>query len=120
MKLFEILNEDLRKHNLPMSKEYSSDWDTPKGVKDISSAVEYIENKGIKPSLQEIPIESIRATQDWVNFPFGGGDPVFDEYDDRPVVIKRGNKYHLIDGHHRTIKKRTKGKNTIKAYVFEL
>ena len=120
MKLFEFLTEDLRKHDIPMSDVYSSAWDVGPGMKDMSSMYEIIMRKGIKPTLQKIPLSAVRATQDWVNFPFGGGDPVFPEYEDYPSVIKDGNAYHLIDGHHRTVKKLAKGKDQIKAYVFEL
>lgn len=114
------LYEAIGRHNIPMSKKYTSEWDAPAGFIDLSSIVPYIEAKGIKPTKKEVLIQNLRATQDWVDHPYGGGDPVFDEYKDKPVVIHDGAEYHIIDGHHRVDKAIIKGKDHIKAWVFEL
>lgn len=119
MRAFELYEDRDARPPFPQSPTYSSDWDT-KGRKDIGSLVQYIENKGLKPKLEMVPLDKILATQDWLDFEHGGDDPVFDEYDDHPVMFLDKSGYHIIDGHHRSSEAWMLGEKAIKAYVFRL
>lgn len=116
MRANEFLCED--PHDMPMSTEYSSDWNLSSGKRDLESVVNQINNRGLKAQLKSIPVNKILATQDWLDHEMGGGDPVLDNYADHPVVVYDGEWYHLIDGHHRTHDARLAQLDTIDAYVF--
>jgi hypothetical protein len=56
------------------------------------------------------------ATQDWLSNE-GGGDPLFDEYPDKPVIYKKAGKLYILDGHHRTTRAWKAG-SPISVYLF--
>jgi hypothetical protein len=45
----------------------------------------------------------LTATQDWLaDARYRDSDPLFDEYEDRPVVLKYNGVDYILDGHHRS------------------
>lgn len=104
---------------LQQSPTYTSDWDSS-GRTDVESLVNKIHQRGIRPSLEMVRVNDLLATQDWLSDEGGGGDPVFDEYEDYPVALKDNEGYHLLDGHHRVSDAYDQGRKVIKVYVFRL
>jgi len=117
MKTKEII-EAMSQSTLPMSNKYTNTLE-PTSLNHIESAVQKIEMRGIKPKLQNVPTRLLRSTQDWLDHDEGGSDPVFYEYVDYPVMLKDGEYYHIIDGHHRTYKALDTNKQTLTAYIFD-
>lgn len=103
---------------LPQSPSYTSDWDDDSRT-DIDYILSKIDKAGPLP-VKEVPLDKVHATQNWLDWEMGGGDPVLDQYDDRPVYALDKDGYHILDGHHRTSKAFMRGEETIKAYVYEL
>jgi len=58
-------------------------------------------NQGVQPHTVPVDPRQLLATQDWLSNE-GGGEPLFPEYADRPVVYEKQGKAYILDGHHRT------------------
>lgn len=72
---------------------------------------------GIEPEIINLPISKLLATQDWIGGE-GGHGVSWDSLDKYPVVLKRGNRLLIIDGHHRVSESRDLGADTITVYLF--
>lgn len=71
---------------------------------------------GVEPGIVPVDPKQLLATQDWLSND-GGGEPLFPEYPDRPVVYEKNGKYYILDGHHRTTKAWKTGR-PISVYLF--
>lgn len=73
-------------------------------------------NAGVAP--YEVPVDpkQLLATQDWLSNE-GGGEPLFSEYPDKPVVYEKQGKAYILDGHHRTTRAWKAGR-PISVYLF--
>jgi hypothetical protein len=60
--------------------------------------------------------KQLNATQDWLSN-YGSDGPLFDEYDDLPVVYKKDNRLYILDGHHRSARALKAG-TPIRVYLF--
>jgi len=69
--------------------------------------------------LTDIPMSKLKASQDWLSSE-GGGDPVFEELEDYPVVVFYKNEYTIIDGHHRLNYYLRQGIKEPTVYLFDL
>jgi hypothetical protein len=56
---------------------------------------------GVEPQVVTVDPRRLLATQDWLSNA-GGDDPLFDEYEDRPVIYQKAGRLYILDGHHRT------------------
>jgi GNAT superfamily N-acetyltransferase len=75
---------------------------------------------GVEPQVTVVDPRSLRATQDWLSTE-GGGDPLFPEYTDLPVVLKMPGEFGqllVLDGHHRSSQALRKGQK-IRVYLFD-
>ena len=74
--------------------------------KDNQSLRDMVENlidSGVEPAVVMISPRQLTATQDWLaNARYRDSDPVFDDYDDRPVVLNYQGHFYILDGHHRS------------------
>jgi hypothetical protein len=71
---------------------------------------------GVEPTVVAVDPKTLLATQDWLSNE-GGGDPLFDEYPDKPVIYKKAGKLYILDGHHRTTRAWKAGR-PISVYLF--
>ena len=71
---------------------------------------------GVEPEVVTVDPKTLLATQDWLSNE-GGGEPLFDEYPDRPVIYKKSGKLYILDGHHRTTRA-WKANRPISVYLF--
>ena len=71
---------------------------------------------GVEPQVVAVDPKTLLATQDWLSNE-GGGDPLFDEYPDKPVIYKKAGKLYILDGHHRTTRAWKAGR-PISVYLF--
>lgn len=74
--------------------------------------------------VESVPIASTRATQprmEWGNFKKGKHpEPLFREYADKPVAVRKENgEYLIFDGHHRTVSAANKGEKYLDMYVVD-
>lgn len=111
-----IVKEDLVPIPIPQSSRWSSDWDARNHVEQI---VWKIESKDLTPKVIHVDPRNLLATQEWLDPVEGGGDPVFDQYEDYPVVWKDEHGMHLLDGHHRTTSAVQHGLRSIPVYLFQ-
>jgi len=79
---------------------YDSKFKDNLSLRDI---VDNLIDAGVEPAVVMISPRQLTATQDWLaNARYRDSDPVFDDYDDRPVVLKYRGVDYIIDGHHRS------------------
>jgi hypothetical protein len=71
---------------------------------------------GTEPQVVTVDPRRLLATQDWLSNA-GGDDPLFDEYEDRPVVYQKAGKLYILDGHHRSTRAWRAGR-PIAVYLF--
>lgn len=71
---------------------------------------------GVEPDVVYADPKHLFATQDWLSNE-GGGEPLFPEYPDKPVVYEKRGKYYILDGHHRTTRAWKAGR-PISVYLF--
>jgi hypothetical protein len=83
---------------------------------DLIEDVEDLIDAGIEPKVIMVDPEKLFATQDWLSN-YGSDGSMFDEYDDLPVVYKKGNEAYIVDGHHR-VARALKAHTPIKVYLF--
>lgn len=81
---------------------------------------------GMKPKqfvVDKIPADKLRATQGELK-PFGEegaegeGDAPFPGFEDKPVILRSGGQYHVLDGHNR-ISALVRAGKPVSAYVFD-
>lgn len=97
----------------------SDEFAPPGNYKDSGDLHEEVWNlmdAGVEPTVTNMDPKRLVATQDWLSNE-GGGDPLFPEYPDRPVVYEKAGKHYILDGHHRTTKAWKTGR-PISAYLF--
>jgi len=89
--------------------------------KDNQSLRDMVENlidAGVEPAVVMISPRQLTATQDWLaNARYRDSDPVFDDYDDRPVVLKYNGVDYILDGHHRS-SSALRANQKLKVYMF--
>lgn len=73
---------------------------------------------GVAPRVVNVPVDSLLATQDWIGGE-GGHGVEWSELKKYPVILQRGNKLLIIDGHHRVTQSRDSGADTVKVYLFK-
>jgi hypothetical protein len=86
-------------------------------AEDLWAIIDNRLDDGIAPEIVNLPIDRLLATQDWIGGT-GGHGVSWDELDRYPVVLQRGNRLLIIDGHHRVSESRDCGADTITAYLF--
>lgn len=82
----------------------------------LHNEVEDLIDSDVEPTVTNMDPKRLLATQDWLSND-GGGEPLFPEYPDRPVVYEKNGKYYILDGHHRTTKAWKTGR-PISVYLF--
>lgn len=86
----------------------------------LAGKVEQMIAAGVEPQVTVVDPRLLRATQDWLSTE-GGGDPLFPEYADLPVVLKMPGEFGqllVLDGHHRSSRALQKGQK-IRVYLFD-
>jgi hypothetical protein len=83
---------------------------------DLHEEVWDLMDAGVEPQVLNLDPRQLLATQDWLSNE-GGSEPLFPEFPDRPVVYKKGGKFYILDGHHRTVKAFKAGR-PISVYLF--
>ena len=78
--------------------------------------VDNLINAGVEPDVVPADPKQLLATQDWLSNE-GGGEPLFPEFPDKPVVYEKRGRYYILDGHHRTTRARKAGR-PISVYLF--
>jgi len=74
-----------------------------KDNQDLRDIVHDLIESGVEPSVVMISPRQLTATQDWLaDARYRDSDPLFDEYEDRPVVLKYNGIDYILDGHHRS------------------
>ena len=69
----------------------------------LRDMVEDLIDAGVEPAVVMISPRQLTATQDWLaNARYRDSDPLFDDYDDRPVVLNYQGHFYILDGHHRS------------------
>lgn len=106
----------MQRNIIPVGK-YDSDerWNTDHLV---------MKGERTKPIVVRLnPKDTVRAhklyaTQTYLDFEnFGSGDPVFEDYEDKPCLVEYKGVLYIIDGHHR-IAKAFKSNRAIETYLF--
>jgi hypothetical protein len=85
-------------------------------VGQLITAVETQIAAGIEPQVVTANPAQLFATQDWLSN-YGSDGALFDEYEDLPVVYRKGNRLYILDGHHRSARALKAGRS-IPVYVF--
>lgn len=104
------------KNPIPVGK-YDSDMKM-----NIDHFVRKIETS--KPRTQKInpkllvDVDMLFATQHEINDRLGFDDPVFPDYDDKPVLINYKDATYIVDGHHR-MARAYKTNRPIEVYIFD-
>jgi hypothetical protein len=71
---------------------------------------------GVEAQVVTVDPRKLLATQDWLSNA-GGDDPLFDEYEDRPVIYQKAGRLYILDGHHRTTRA-WRANKPISVYLF--
>ena len=82
----------------------------------LHRAVETQIAAGFRPQVATVNPAQLFATQDWLSN-YGSDGALFDEYEDLPVVYRKGNRLYILDGHHRSARALKAGRS-IQVYVF--
>jgi len=82
----------------------------------LHRAVESQIAAGAEPEVATVNPAQLFATQDWLSN-YGSDGPLFDEYDDLPVVYKKDKRLYILDGHHRSARALKAGQS-IPVYIF--
>ena len=68
----------------------------------LRDMVEDLIDAGVEPAVVMISPRQLIATQDWLaDARYRDSDPLFGDYEDRPVVLKYRGVDYILDGHHR-------------------
>jgi hypothetical protein len=65
-----------------------------------------------------VDLDIIKATQHTINDRNSYDDPVFPEYEDKPVLVNYGDYTYILDGHHR-MAKAYKSNSKLEVYLFD-
>lgn len=84
---------------------------------ELSDEVDDLIDSGFKPQVVKMSPSDLTATQDWLSDEESDG-PLFDEYRDKPVVLKNNQVYYILDGHHR-VASALKTNSQIQVYLFD-
>ena len=126
MRIREVITEsDYVNTNLPLGN-YRGPYD-PRTMQpypaqyadsaELIDAVEELIDDGFEPKVVTVNPAELTATQDWLsNYP--GDGPLFPDYPDRPVVLRDGPHYYILDGHHRSAAA-LKSNRPISIYLFD-
>lgn len=120
MKISQLLEAD---NPIPVDPKYNAE------TADLSSWVMFIEKTldehdsdefiKIIDVAQLVNEKKLFATQSWIDYEYGGGDPVIEKLDDKPVIVLKNGICYILDGHHRCASS-FKSNRKISAYLFEL
>lgn len=106
MKISQLL-ETIQPNPIPVSKKFNADsGDLYSWVLKIQSQLYMHDSDEFQTLInphQLVQQRKLFATQDWLDFDTGGGggDPVIEQLDDKPVVVNHNDRYYILDGHHR-------------------
>lgn len=118
--------DDFGPITLPQS-EYLGPYDPQTGcdyaqphsaAEDLWAVIDNRLDDGIEPEIVNLPINDLLATQDWIGGT-GGHGVEWESLDKYPVVLRRGARLLIIDGHHRVSESRDCGADTITVYLFK-
>lgn len=99
-------------------RDYSAYPDEFKSNEQLREIVYNMVEEGVEPTLEVVFPTILTATQDWLaDDRYRDGDPVFEEYEDHPVVLKLDGEYYILDGHHRC-SRALAAKRFVKIYMF--
>jgi hypothetical protein len=126
MKINELLTEsDYRDTTLPLGK-YRGPYD-PRIMKhysdehadssELADIVYDLIDDGYKPEVVRMNPNELTATQDWLS-DYGSDEAMFDEYQDKPVVLRDGQTFYILDGHHR-VASALKANKPVTVYLFD-
>lgn len=123
MKIQELL-ESYRDTTLPLGK-YRGPYD-PRTMQhysdehvdssELTDIVEELIDDGYEPEVVRMDPKNLTATQDWLS-DYGSDEAMFPEYTDRPVVLRDGQHFYILDGHHR-VASALKANKPIFVYLF--
>jgi hypothetical protein len=83
-------------------RDYGPYDDKFKDNQDLRDIVENLIDAGVEPAVVMISPRQLIATQDWLaDARYRDSDPLFGDYEDRPVVLKYRDVDYILDGHHR-------------------
>lgn len=83
-------------------RDYGPYDDRFKDNQDLRDIVENLIDAGVEPAVVMISPRQLIATQDWLaDARYRDSDPLFGDYEDRPVVLKYRGVDYILDGHHR-------------------
>lgn len=84
---------------------------------ELTDIVEELISGGYTPQVVIMNPTELTATQDWLS-DYGSDEAMFNEYQDRPVVLRDGQTFYILDGHHR-VAKALQAKRPISVYLFD-
>jgi hypothetical protein len=123
MKIQELL-ESYRDTPLPLGK-YRGPYD-PRTMQhysdehvdssELTDIVEELIDDGYEPEVVRMDPKNLTATQDWLS-DYGSDEAMFPEYTDRPVVLRDGQHFYILDGHHR-VASALKANKPVTVYLF--
>lgn len=125
MRIKDIITEsDYRDTTLPLGK-YRGSYD-PRTMQhypgehsdssELADVVYDLIDDGYEPDVVSVNPAELTATQDWLS-DYGSDEAMFDDYQDRPVVLRDGQTFYILDGHHR-VAKALQAKRPISVYLF--
>jgi len=89
-----------------------------KDNQDLRDIVENLIDAGVEPVVAMMSPRQLTATQDWLaDARYRDSDPLFGDYEDRPVVLKYRGVDYILDGHHRC-SAALRANQKLRVYVF--
>jgi hypothetical protein len=89
-----------------------------KDNQDLRDIVENLIDAGVEPVVAMVSPRQLTATQDWLaDARYRDSDPLFGDYEDRPVVLKYRGVDYILDGHHRC-SAALRANQKLRVYVF--
>ena len=89
-----------------------------KDNQDLRDIVENLIDAGVEPEVAMVSPRQLIATQDWLaDARYRDSDPLFGDYEDRPVVLKYRGVDYILDGHHRC-SAALRANQKLRVYVF--
>jgi hypothetical protein len=84
---------------------------------ELVDAVYDLIDGGYEPEVVRMNPNELTATQDWLS-DYGSDEAMFDEYQDKPVVLRDGQTFYILDGHHR-VASALKVNKPLTVYLFD-